>query len=157
MVEIQLTSIVLKFKIPVKHKINGNRNFQFNYVILLNDTHRERLMFHSILYRNGWLAASDLFDMFTQSIKFQAFHYQYLCIPFYAFYASVHLCIPLSCILCIPLSVQMFEKCDSSKKWMVAPFSKFYGKIWVSFCLNTGKHFFLEVLFSSQQKEHRFF
>ena len=27
---------------------------------------------------------------------------------------------------------------------MVAPFSKFYGKIWVSFCLNTGKHFFLE-------------
>ena len=31
---------------------------------------------------------------------------------------------------------------------MVAPFSKFYGKIWVRFCLNTGKR---------QQKEHRFF
>ena len=28
---------------------------------------------------------------------------------------------------------------------MVAPFSKFYGKIWVDFCLNTGKRFFLEV------------
>ena len=41
---------------------------------------------------------------------------------------------------------------------MVAPFSKFYGKIWVSFCLNTGKGCFLEVSFSSQQKErHRFF
>ena len=36
-------------------------------------------------------------------------------------------------------------------------FSKFYSKIWVSFCLNTGKRFFLEVSFSSQQKEHRFF
>ena len=31
---------------------------------------------HSIQYRNGWLAASDLFDMFTQSIKFYTFHYQ---------------------------------------------------------------------------------
>ena len=30
---------------------------------------------------------------------------------------------------------------------MVAPFSKFYGKIWVSFCLT--KRFFLEVSFSS--------
>ena len=38
---------------------------------------------------------------------------------------------------------------------MVPHFSRFYGKIWVSFCLNTGKHFFLEVSFSSQQKEHR--
>ena len=36
----------------------------------LNDTHREILIFHSIQYRNGWLAASDLFYMFTQSIKF---------------------------------------------------------------------------------------
>ena len=35
---------------------------------------------------------------------------------------------------------------------MPAPFSKFSGKICVSFCLNTGKRFFLEVLFSSQQK-----
>ena len=40
---------------------------------------------------------------------------------------------------------------------MPAPSSKFYGKIWVGFCLNTGKLFFLEVSFWSQQKEHRFF
>ena len=40
------------------------------YFIKFNDTHKERLVFHSIQYRNGWLAASDLFDMFTQSIKF---------------------------------------------------------------------------------------
>ena len=45
----------------------------------INDTHRERMIFHSIQYRNSWLAASDLFDMFTQSIKFYKFHYQYRC------------------------------------------------------------------------------
>ena len=28
---------------------------------------------------------------------------------------------------------------------MVAPFNKFYCKMWVGFCLNTGKRFFLEV------------
>ena len=37
-------------------------------------------MFYSIQYKNGWLAASDLFDMFTQSIKFYTFHYQYRCL-----------------------------------------------------------------------------
>ena len=31
----------------------------------LNDTHRDRLIFHSIQYRNDWLAASDLFDVYT--------------------------------------------------------------------------------------------
>ena len=106
--------------------------YKVSIISFFNDTHRERLVFHSVQYRNGWLAASDLFDMFTQSIKF----------------------------LYIPLSVQMFEKCDSSNRqynWMVASFSKFYGKIWVSFCVNTEKRFFLEVLFWSQQKEHRFF
>ena len=35
----------------------------------LNDTHREKL-FYSNQYQNGWLAASDIFDMFTQLIKF---------------------------------------------------------------------------------------
>ena len=40
---------------------------------------------------------------------------------------------------------------------MVAPFSKLYDKIWVGFCLNTGKHCSLEVSFKSQQKEYRFF
>ena len=44
------------------------------------DTHRERLVFHSIQYRNGWLAASDLFDIFTQSIKFYTFHCHYRCL-----------------------------------------------------------------------------
>ena len=44
--------------------------------------------FYLIQYENGWLAASDLFHMFTQS---------------YTFYYRV-------------LRVQMFEKCDSSNR-----------------------------------------
>ena len=44
----------------------------------------------------------------------------------------------------------MFEKRDLSNrqlKRMIAPFSKFYGKILADFCLNIGKRFFLEVSF----------
>ena len=48
--------------------------------VTVNDTHRERLMFHSIQYRNDWLTAYDLFDMFKNSIKFYTFHYQYRCL-----------------------------------------------------------------------------
>ena len=33
------------------------------------------------------------------------------------------------------------------RKCTVTPFSKFYGEIWVAFCLNTTKCFFLEVFF----------
>ena len=51
-----------------------------------------KTLFYLIQYKNGWLAASDLFDMFTQSIKF-----------YYTFYYHV-------------LRVQMFEKCDSSNR-----------------------------------------
>ena len=43
----------------------------------LNDTQRERLVFHSIQYRNGWLAASNFFDMFTQSIKINFYSTQF--------------------------------------------------------------------------------
>ena len=35
------------------------------------DTHMEKL-FYSIQYKNGCLATSDLFHMFTQSIKFHS-------------------------------------------------------------------------------------
>ena len=45
-----------------------------------------------IQYKNDRLAVSDLFDMFTQSVKF-----------YYTFYYHV-------------LRVQMFEKCDSSNR-----------------------------------------
>ena len=45
-----------------------------------HNTHRERLVLHSVQYRNGWFAASDHFDRFTQSIKFYTFRYQYRCL-----------------------------------------------------------------------------
>ena len=60
------------------HKRNANVSVYSKikgHIYLINDTHRERLMFHSVQYRNGWLASSDLFDMFTQLIKFYTFHY----------------------------------------------------------------------------------
>ena len=57
--------------------VSGCITFSYNIV---NDTHRERLVFHSLQYRNGWLAAADLFNMFTQSIKFYTLHYQYRCL-----------------------------------------------------------------------------
>ena len=60
--------------------------------------------------------------MFTQSIKF------------YTFYYDISECLK-----------NVIHKIDSKK--MVVPFSKFYGKIWVGFCLETVKLFFLEVLF----------
>ena len=94
-------------------------------------------MFHSIQYRNGWLAASDLFDMFTQSIKFHTFHYQYRCLK-----NAIH---------------QIKDVKELGSLMVLIKFSKFYGKIWVGPCLNTGKRFFLEVSFSNQQKEHRIF
>ena len=42
--------------------------------ITVNDTHREKLCFTQFSTRNGCLAASDLIQMFTQSIKFYTFH-----------------------------------------------------------------------------------
>ena len=55
--------------------------------------------------------------------------------------------------------VQMFEKGDSSnrQKTKAAPFGMFYFKIWVGFCLNTGKRFFLEASIYNQQKLLQFF
>ena len=34
-----------------------------------------KTMFYSVQYKNGCLAAYDLFRVFTQSIKFYTFHY----------------------------------------------------------------------------------
>ena len=40
----------------------------------INDTHRENGVL-LIQHKNGCLAASDLFHVFTQSVKFYTFHY----------------------------------------------------------------------------------
>ena len=53
---------------------NTNRANQRN---TLNDTHRKKLCFTQLstrIYCNKSLATSDLFSMFTQSIKFYKFH-----------------------------------------------------------------------------------
>ena len=111
-----------------------------------NDTHREKLRFTEFSTRMaGWLCFTQLSTGMACWLLL-----------------TLLICLQnqLSSIIHIPLSVQMFESCDSSNrhsKWIVAPFSKFYGRIWVGFCLNTEKGCFLEVSFSSQQKEHRFF
>ena len=47
---------------------------RFVICFIFNDTHREEL-FYSIHYKNGCVAASDLFHMLTQSIKLYTFHY----------------------------------------------------------------------------------
>ena len=44
----------------------------------INDTHREKLLFYSIQYKNGCLTASDLFRVFTQSVKFYTFNHYIL-------------------------------------------------------------------------------
>ena len=43
-----------------------------------NDTQREKLCLIQFSTRNGWLATSDLFDMFTQSIRFYYTLYYYV-------------------------------------------------------------------------------
>ena len=46
--------------------------------------------------------------------------------------------------------VQMSEKRDywnRHQKWMIASFSNFYRKIWICFCFNIQKRFFLEFSF----------
>ena len=60
----------------------------------INDTHREKL-FHSIQYKNGWLAASNLFNMLTKSTYAYKFYYQF----------HYHV-----------LGVKMFVKYDSSNR-----------------------------------------
>ena len=78
---------------------------------MVNDTHREKLCFTQFSKKNGWLAASDLFHVFTLSIKFYTFHYDVL----------------------------MFEKCDSSNiqgsknEWLLlsASFAAKFGLVYV--------------------------
>ena len=45
---------------------------------VINNTHRVKTVFNSIESKNGCLATSDFFRMFTQSIKFYTFHYYVL-------------------------------------------------------------------------------
>ena len=47
-----------------------HQGFKGNFLNELRVTFNDTLtVFYSIQYKNGWLAASDLFDMFTQAIS----------------------------------------------------------------------------------------
>ena len=82
----------------------------------LNDTHRERLVFDSVQYRNSWLDASDLSDMFTQLVKFYTFHHQYRCLK------------------------NVIHQIDSKNGWLLLSAS-FTAKFGLVFVLTLGKAF----------------
>ena len=78
------------FGILVSQNNNDIKIGQNDYIENLTILKRSCVLFNSD--KNGWLAAFDLLDIFTQSIKFHyTFHYHVL-------------------------RVQMFEKCDSSNR-----------------------------------------
>ena len=80
-----------------------------------------KTIFYSIQYRSGWLAASDLFYMFTQSIKFYTFYY--------------HTSKERRCLK------NVIHEVDSKNEWLL-PSSGFTAKFWLVFVL-TLKNAFL--------------
>ena len=86
----------------------------------VSDSHRGRL-FCSIQYKNGCLAATELFHIFTQSI-------------IYVLY------IVLPCIKEYRCLKNVIHQTDSKNECLLF-FSKSYDKIWIGFCLNAGKCF----------------
>ena len=63
--------LILKQRVENKNLLQSFNSFNFN------DTHKEKLCFTQFSKKIYWkisLAASDLFRMFTQSVKFYTFH-----------------------------------------------------------------------------------
>ena len=98
------------------HTLNLHKTFRRRPGRLLNVLCTFNLRPVSTRYWNNCLIASDFFHLFAQSIKLCTF-------------------------LC-----HILKECKCWK-WRIhqhggTPFSMFYGKIWVGFCINTGKCFF---------------
>ena len=94
----------------------------------LNDTHREKQCFTQVSTRIRWnTRLADLFIYLHNQLRYTHsiwnINNEYWCLN------------------------EIFHQIDI--KWMVA---NFYGKIWLRFCLNTGKRFVFEVSFQSQEK-----
>ena len=71
--------------IVIFRRIKYNEEYQV-ISLFFNDTHREKLLgegFTQFSTRNGWLAASDLFHVFAQSIKVYTFNYYLLRVPMF--------------------------------------------------------------------------
>ena len=105
--------------------------FEFNVLSFfrhLNDTRREKLCFIQFSTRMaGWLLLT-----FFICLDKKSFHYQYRCLK------------------------NVVHQVGSANEWLLLSAS-FNSKIWVSFGLNNGEWFLLEVEVSDQLKEHRFF
>ena len=80
------------------------------------------------------MAVSDLFDMFTESTTASQFHW----------------------VIIFKLLIQLNMNLQVDRKWMAAFFNKFYGKMWLGFCLNTRKHFFVEVFLKKKPAERSY-
>ena len=63
---------------------------------MINNTHWEKTVFYSIQHKNDCLPASDLFHMFTQSIKLYTFYYYVLksTVNQYAIFQEYSLSVP---------------------------------------------------------------
>ena len=93
-----------------------------------NDTHwKKRLVFDSIQYRKDWLAASDLFGVFTQLIKFYRFHYQYICLK------------------------NVIHQIDNKNGWLLLS-ANFTAKIGLVFVLTLANAFFRGFIFKSTER-----
>ena len=87
--------------------------------ISINDTLREKLCFTQFSIRNGWLPASDLFPMFTESIKFYTFHYH---------------------VLKVRMFKNVINQMDSKSEWLLLS-AKFTAKLGLVFVLTLGNIF----------------
>ena len=107
-----------------------------NTAYAINDAHRNKLRFTQFstkIYRNRKLAAFDLFHLLTQSFKFYTFHCHIL----------------QSTDVWTRWFINPWNK---QKKWTVAPFSDFYGIIWIGFCLNRKTLCCIGVILKPQDK-----
>ena len=73
-------------------------------------------LFYSVQYKNGWLAASDLYDMFTQSIKFYYTLYYHVCLK------------------------NVIHQIDSKNEWLLLP-TRFTAKFGLDFVLTLENAF----------------
>ena len=100
------------------------------YRVGINVTHMEKL-FYSVQYKNGWLAASELFDMFTRPTKFYyTLHYTY----------EEYRCLK-----------NVIHQIDMKNEWLLLP-ARFMAKLGLVFVLTLENAFSLRFHFKTNRK-----
>ena len=89
-----------------------------------------KTVFYSVQYKNGWLAASDLFYMFTQSVKFYMFH----CHVLKMYSLKMYSCLE-----------NMILQTDSKNEWLLLSAS-FTAKLELAFVLTLENAFFRDFI-----------